>query len=294
MAAVHPSPKAGDRRIPAPRARSGGPARSTAAARGRALARRGRPTSAGGHTTKRDDAAWHVELFAQLSPPRREQRRSAPRAPRRQRPRLVSVDGQRHPSPHLAVHLHRHLHAVGHQQRPISDRELRCRDRTGSVGPRRRSHSSSAKCGTSGANIRTCASATSRGAPPPRRVSSLLKLGELGDRRVEAHRLHVGTHTVNGPVQQPQQVIVSGGVGDTHLAGRLVHHVAPHTLQQPLRTHHRAGLPRPVLMDRPHRHLVEPQRVGPVGGVHVVGRDRVLQRLAHLAELPDRPAARRG
>ncbi len=51
------------------------------------------------------------------------------------------------------------------------------------------------------------------------------------------------------------------------------------------------GVPRARGVERPHEHLVEPERVGPVGAADRVGRYSVLQALAHLAELPgDRPA----
>ena len=46
-----------------------------------------------------------------------------------------------------------------------------------------------------------------------------------------------------------------------------------------------AGVPGLALLQRAQAHLVEPEGVGAVGGVHLVGADHVLQRLADLAEL---------
>ena len=70
-----------------------------------------------------------------------------------------------------------------------------------------------------------------------------------------------------------------------HLAGLLVDDVAPQPLQEAVHADDVAGLPRARRVERAHEHLVEPQRVGAVVVVDVVGRDGVLQALAHLAAL---------
>ena len=86
-------------------------------------------------------------------------------------------------------------------------------------------------------------------------------------------------------VQQPAGLVIGGLGGDPRLAGLLVDHVAPEPLQEPVDADDVAGVPGPARVERAHEHLVEPQRVGAVVAVDVVGRDRVLQALAHLAVL---------
>ena len=54
------------------------------------------------------------------------------------------------------------------------------------------------------------------------------------------------------------------------------------------------GVPRPRRFERAHEHLVQAQRVGAVVAIDVVGRDRVLQALAHLPELARDRRHRRG
>ncbi len=75
-------------------------------------------------------------------------------------------------------------------------------------------------------------------------------------------------------------------VGDAHRTGALVHQVAPHALQEPLRPDDVPRRPGPGDLHRPSGHLVQAERVGAVGLAHLVGRHHVAQRLAHLPVLP--------
>ena len=118
---------------------------------------------------------------------------------RRPRPLRIGVGGDGDVAAHLAVDLHRVLDRVVDEQRRIGGRHRL-------VGDRRRCgrggrHSSSPTCGTSGDAISTSASATSRGVAVEL-GDVVVELDQLGDRRVEAQRLHVGAHGVDRAVQQ--------------------------------------------------------------------------------------------
>jgi hypothetical protein len=114
----------------------------------------------------------------------------------------------------------------------------------------------------------------------------VVELGDPGDGGVEPERLHAVAHRVDGAVQDPAGLVVGRGVAHPQGAGVLVDDVAPDPLQQAEDADHVTGVPGPALVERPGEHLVEPEGVGPVLGVHLVGRHRVLEALAHLAELP--------
>ena len=112
------------------------------------------------------------------------------------------------------------------------------------------------------------------------------QLGDAGDGDVEPQRRAAVADAGDGPVQRAQRLL--GGldvVGGPHRAGLLVDHHAPDPLQQPLRADDGLGLPRPRLLQRPGRHLVHAEGVGPVGADHLVRRDHVLQALADLPVL---------
>ena len=70
------------------------------------------------------------------------------------------------------------------------------------------------------------------------------------------------------------------------LARALVDQVPPQPLQEPEDAGDVVGMPRAVAIQRAHRHLVQPQGVGAVGGVDLVRADAVLQALAHLPGAP--------
>ena len=111
---------------------------------------------------------------------------------------------------------------------------------------------------------------------------------ELGDGRVQAHALIVIAHAHDRARHQTAGGLVGGRVDHGDLAGGLINDIAPQALQEALSPGHGTGVPGTVLVERPHAHLVDAEGVGAVGGVHVVGRDDVLQGLAHLPVLaPD-------
>ena len=113
----------------------------------------------------------------------------------------------------------------------------------------------------------------------------VVQLDQLGDGRVEAHRVHVGAHALDRAVQHPVGGVVERRQVAAQRAGVFVDEVAPHALQEPVHAHHVAGLPRAGSIERAHGHLVQAQRVGAVGLVDHIGRNGVLQALAHLAPL---------
>ena len=86
-------------------------------------------------------------------------------------------------------------------------------------------------------------------------------------------------------MQQPLCVDIGRAVEHRHFTGFLVDHVAPQPLQKAVHPDDVAGLPRTRRIERAHRHLVQAQRVGAVALADVVGRDGILQALAHLAPL---------
>ena len=72
----------------------------------------------------------------------------------------------------------------------------------------------------------------------------VVQLDQLGDRRVEAQRLHVVAHTRDGAVQEPLSLDVGRAVEQGHLARLLVDDVAPQALEEPVHADHIARLPR--------------------------------------------------
>ena len=110
---------------------------------------------------------------------------------------------------------------------------------------------------------------------------------ELRDRRVEPHRRHVGPHAGDGPVQEPARLVVRGALDHRQRSGLLVDDVAPQALEEAVDPHDVARAPRARRVERPHRHLVEPERVRAVLAKDVVRCDHVLQALPDLAELAE-------
>ena len=116
----------------------------------------------------------------------------------------------------------------------------------------------------------------------------VVQLGDAGDRHVEAHLLHALAHRVDRAVQRPQRVVVGrGAVGGRHRTSP----VSSSTTLRQMRCSRRYT-PTTALVSHgrlwssgPGEHLVQPQRVGAVALVHLVGRHRVPQALAHLPEL---------
>ena len=108
---------------------------------------------------------------------------------------------------------------------------------------------------------------------------------ELGYGGVRAHALHLHRHVGDGVVEQLEGLQIRLVLAHAHLAGGLVDHVAPQALQEAHAADHVAGVPRAGLRQRAHAHLIQAERVSAVVLVHVIGRDDVLQALAHLAEL---------
>ncbi len=66
----------------------------------------------------------------------------------------------------------------------------------------------------------------------------VVQLGQLGDHRVEAQRLHALARRGDGPVHHALRVVVGVVLGDAQLPGVLVDHVAPDALQQPVDPDH--------------------------------------------------------
>ena len=108
---------------------------------------------------------------------------------------------------------------------------------------------------------------------------------ELGDGGVRAHAFHFRGHFGNRVVEQLQGLFVRRVLGHMGLAGGLIDHIAPQTLQEAHATDHVAGVPRARLVQRAHAHFVQAEGVGTVVLVHVVRGHDVLEGLAHLAEL---------
>ena len=198
--------------------------------------------------------------------------------------------GDRDRAPHLAVDLHRDL-----------DRRRRraARGRAPGSGRTRatpacpsRSHSSSATCGASGASISTSGSHDlARRAPLARCttwVSRLLSSISARDRGVELELAPCRRATAAIVRCSRRRVSSSAGTSVTCSSP-----VSSSTTLRQSRWRNRCTptmslrAPRPAGVERAHEHLVEPQRVGAVVAVDVVGRDRVLQALAHLPVVAD-------
>ena len=113
----------------------------------------------------------------------------------------------------------------------------------------------------------------------------VVELGDAGNGGIEAQGVHVGVDGFDRAVQHLVEVVGHRNVGDSEFAGLFVDEVPPDALQKAHRANDRLRFPWTILVDRPHEHLVQPERVCAVVAVHVIWRDRVLQALAHLAVL---------
>ena len=148
----------------------------------------------------------------------------------------------------------------------------------------RRLHSSSAMCGASGATISTSGSATSSGQPPSL-VSALFSSISLAIAVLK----RIASMSSRTPAMVRCSVRRSGS--SALASSRRTAPVSSSTMLRHSRCRKRympidvAGLPRTRRVQRAHRHLVQAQRVGAVDLVDLVGRDGVLQALAHLAPL---------
>ena len=196
--------------------------------------------------------------------------------------------------PHLAVDLHRDLDRRPRRGSAGSALGERLVARATSSWPSR-SHSSSATCGASGASISTSGSTTSRGRAPvlgDDLRQPVVELEQPRDRGVELAARHV--------VARPRRSCGAGCAGSRRRPARRSRRSSPVSSSTTLRQSRcrkrctptmSVGAPRPARVERTHEHLVEPQRVGAVVAVDVVGRDDVLQALAHLRRTRGRPAS---
>jgi hypothetical protein len=84
-------------------------------------------------------------------------------------------------------------------------------------------------------------------------------------------RVHVVAHRVDRAVQERSVSSSAASASRPQLAGLLVDDVAPQPLQEPVHADDVRVSHGRLCVERPHRHLVEPQRVGAVVVVHLVG-----------------------
>ena len=141
-------------------------------------------------------------------------------------------------------------------------------------------------CGASGATISTKGSATSRGVvAAPFAVTWLFSSVSFAI-AVLNRRFAMSVRTESMVRCSTRRVSSSAGTSSTRsVPGLFVDDQTPQPLQEAVDSDDRARLPRSLLIERAGEHLVQPQRVGAVGRVVVVGRDAVLQALAHLPHL---------
>ena len=111
------------------------------------------------------------------------------------------------------------------------------------------------------------------------------ELDQLGHRGVVAQVRVVLPNALDGLVEQTIGVVGQRFFGDPHVAGRLVDHQAPRPLEESLGAHHVFGRPGAGGVERTHRHLVNTQGVGAVLAADVIGRNGILERLAHFPVL---------
>ena len=150
-----------------------------------------------------------------------------------------------------------------------------------------RRHSSSAMCGASGATSSTSCSATDARHRAARLGQVVVQLGDLGDGGVEAQPVQVLARRRRSPCAgragSPRRASASTTVTSPVASSTMLRHSRCSSRYWPTTARVSHG-PRDV--QRAHRHLVQAQRVGAVLGADLVRSDRVLQRLAHLAQQP--------
>ena len=183
---------------------------------------------------------------------------------------------------HLAVHLHRNLEHVGFEKGRIRDGPGVVRERLLVPEPlpqllgemrRERRQQQHERLGRGARHLRPF-------------VRGVRQLHQRGDRRVEAHRLDVLGDLRDRLVHEALLLARRLGVGH---AGALPPSSAslpaikpPDPVQEPVRALDAARVPRLHLLERPHEHLVEPERVGAVARDDLVGIHDVAAALAHL------------
>ena len=197
----------------------------------------------------------------------------------------VGVGGHDDAAAHLAVDLHRAARPCRRPAAPGRPRGTARRPASRSWPSR--AHSSSATCGASGASISTSGSATSRGARrrAPTRVRWLFSSISLAMAVLNAQRRPCRRARASMVRCSSRRVVVVGRRRRRPAARRsssstTLRHSRCRNRYTPTTARVSHGRD---CVERAHRHLVQPQRVGAVLVVHVVGRDRVLQALAHLA-----------
>ena len=123
---------------------------------------------------------------------------------------------------------------------------------------------------------------------PRRRVH---ELDHRCDGGVERQPIDVAGHLVHGSVQQAldRRIRVPRQEQTT---GALIDRESPRPRQEPVHARDVACVPGLARLKRPHRHLVQAERVGAVLRNHVIGIDHVAKALGHLGDdLRDRSAA---
>ena len=106
---------------------------------------------------------------------------------------------------------------------------------------------------------------------------------QLGDSRVDTQVLVFNGNLADRPCQQTCRLLVHRLIANGDLARLFVKNISPQALKEALRADNCTRIPRTRNIQGPHAHFVDTEDIRTVGVVHLVRRDDILERLAHLA-----------
>ena len=106
---------------------------------------------------------------------------------------------------------------------------------------------------------------------------------QLGDRRVDTQVLVFNGDLSDGTCQQTSRLLVHWLIANGDLARLFIKNISPQALKEALRADDCTRIPRTRNIQGSHAHFVDTEDIRTIGVVHLVGRDDILERLAHLA-----------
>ena len=113
----------------------------------------------------------------------------------------------------------------------------------------------------------------------------IVEFDEFCDRSVKPKCFHFGPNDVDRSMKKPAGLVICAVGQCAQFASLFDHHCSPEALEEAEHADDIAGFPWSACVEWPHRHFVEPECVGAIRLVHLVGGDRVFEALTHLSPL---------
>ena len=106
---------------------------------------------------------------------------------------------------------------------------------------------------------------------------------QLGDRGVDTQVLVFNGDLGDCACKQTSRLLVHRLIANGDLARLFIQNISPQALKEALRADDCTCIPRTRNIQGSHAHFVDTEDIRTVGVVHLVGRNDILERLAHLA-----------